>query len=105
MVSGPILTMMTVNGVALPVHSYVFDTDGGSLYVFHCRWEAGVNEDAYVTHEGAHFNLIRGIWAGRGKCGQKVLEIIISGCPDADQAKAAFERQLQTMIKVEKLKS
>ena len=75
------------------------------MYVFHCRWEAGVNEDAYVAHESACFNLIRGIWAGRGKYGQKVLELIVTGCPDAEQAKAALRRQLETLIKVEKLKS
>jgi hypothetical protein len=83
------------------VRSYVFDTGSAPTYVFHCRWEAGVNEDAYVTHESARFNLIRGIWAGRGKNGQKILEIIISGSADAEQAKAALVRQLQTLIKVE----
>jgi exosortase len=101
LVSGPELAMMKVNGVELPIRSYVFQTDGGALYVFHCRWEAGVNEDAYVTHESARFNLVRGVWAGRGKQGQKVLEIIVSGYADPEQAKAALVRQLQTMIKVE----
>jgi exosortase len=101
MVSGPELTMMNVRGVALPVRSYVFGTESGSMYVFHCRWEAGVNEDAYVAHESARFNLIRGIWAGRGNHGQKVLEIIVSGYADIEQAKAALGRQLQTLIKVE----
>ncbi len=101
-VSGPELTMMKINGVTLPVRSYVFETESGAMYVFHCRWEAGVNADAYVTHESARFNLIRGIWAGRGKYGQKILEIVVSGYPDAAQAKAALVRQLQTMIKIEK---
>jgi len=104
MVSGPELTMMNINGVPLPMRSYVFETEVGAMYVFHCRWEAGVDEDAYVTHESARFNLIRGIWAGRGKYGQKVLEVIVSGYADSEQAKAALVRQLQTMIKVEKQK-
>jgi exosortase/archaeosortase family protein len=103
MVSGPELTMMNINGVALPVRSYTFETEGNAMYVFHCRWEAGVKADAYVAHESARFNLVRGIWSGRGKFGQKILEIIISGCPDAGQAKAALARELQTMIKAEKL--
>jgi exosortase/archaeosortase family protein len=102
MVSGPELTMMNIHGVALPVRSYVFGTKSGALYVFHCRWEAGANEDAYVAQEGARFNLIRAIWAGRGKYGQKTLEIIVSGYADSAQAKAAFARQLQTLIQVEK---
>jgi hypothetical protein len=72
------------------------------MYVFHCRWEAGVNADAYVAHDSARFNFVRAIWAGRGNKGQKVLEIIVSGYADSERAKAALLRQLQTMIKVEK---
>jgi hypothetical protein len=102
MVSGPELTMMRINGVALPVRSYVFGTLSGAMYVFHCRWEAGVNEDAYVTHESARFNLIRGIWAGRGKHGQKILEVIVSGYADSEQAKAALVHYLEKMITIEK---
>jgi squalene cyclase len=60
-----------------------------------------MSQRAYVQDESSEFNLIRGIWAGRGKYGQKVLEIIVTGYPDADQAKAAVARQLQTLIKVE----
>lgn len=100
MVSGPDLHIMNVNGVGLPVRSYVFEKGGEQLYVFHCRWEAGVGPAAYITHESARFNLVRGIWAGRGKFGQKILEIIVSGCPDFAQAKAAFTRQLPAMIDV-----
>jgi hypothetical protein len=103
MLSGPELTIMHINGVALPIRSYEFGTgNGDTMYVFHCRWEAGVNEDAYVAHESDRFNLIRGIWAGRGKYGQKVLEFIISGVGDSDQAKAALVRQLEKLIRIEK---
>jgi exosortase len=102
LLSGPQLTIMNINGVELPVRSYVFDTEGRPMYVFHCRWEAGVNADAYVAHDSARFNFVRAIWAGRGNKGQKVLEIIVSGYADSERAKAALLRQLQTMIKVEK---
>jgi exosortase/archaeosortase family protein len=101
LVSGPELTMMNVHGVELPVRSYVFATVGGPINVFHCRWEAGVDESAYVQHESARFNLIRGIWAGRGNKGQKVLEVIITGMDDPAQAKAALVSQLEKLIKVE----
>jgi hypothetical protein len=100
MVSGPELTMMNVHGVELPVRSYVFETAGGPINVFHCRWEAGVDESAYVQHESARFNLVRGIWAGRGNKGQTVLEIIISGGEDSEQAKQALVRELEKMIKI-----
>ena len=101
LVSGPELTMMNIHGVELPVRSYVFETSSGLVQVFHCRWEAGVDESAYVQHESARFNLIRAIWAGRGNKGQTVLEVIISGMDDPAQAKQALIRQLEKMIKVE----
>jgi len=100
LLSGPKLTMMNVHGVELPIRSYVFETGEGVVQVFHCRWEAGVGSEAYVTHESARYNLIRTIWAGRGKKGQKVLEVIIMGMDDPEQAKQALERELQKMIVV-----
>jgi len=102
LVSGPELTMMNIKGLSLPMRSYVWGANGVPIYVFHCRWEAGLNENAYVTHESARFNLIRGIWAGRGNHGQKILEIFVSGCSDLDLAKAALARHLEKMIVVEK---
>jgi hypothetical protein len=101
LLSGPKLTMMNVHGVELPIRSYVFQTEEGIIQVFHCRWEAGVGSEAYVEHESARYNLIRAIWAGRGNKGQKVLEFIISGVDDPEQAKQALARQLEKLIKVE----
>jgi exosortase len=102
MVSGPELTLMNVHGVVLPVRSYVFRTAGGLYNVYHCRWEAGVDNSTYVERESARFNLIRGIWAGRGIHGQKVFEIILTGVDDPAKARAAVARQLEELIKVEK---
>ena len=100
-ISGPNLTMMNVHGVELPIRSYEFQTPEGVIQVFHCRWEAGEQSDAYVAHESARYNLVRAVWAGRGNKGQKVLEVIITGMADPEQAKAALERELEKMIKVE----
>jgi len=95
------LTLMTVGKVVLPMRHYVFETSGGPLQVYQCHWEAGLPADAYTADESARFNLIRGVWAGRGNHGQKVLEVILSGYESADQAKAALEQRLNQLIKVE----
>jgi hypothetical protein len=63
-----------------------------------------MGKDSYTQHEAARFNLLRGIWAGRGIHGQKVLEFIISGYADSEQAKGALGRQLEKLIKVENKK-
>jgi exosortase len=99
MLSGPILTGLDIHGVYLPMRSYVFQGPAGTLQVFQCHWEAGV-KSAYAA-ESSRFNLIRGIWAGRGNQGQKVLEIIITGYDDPGLAKQALARQLDRLIKIE----
>jgi exosortase len=101
LLSGPKLTVMNIHGVELPIRCYVFETEEGVVQVFHCRWEAGAGEDDYVAQESARYNLIRAIWAGRGDKGQKVLEFIISGMDNPEQAKQALARELEKLIKVE----
>jgi len=98
LLSGPKLTVMNVNSVELPMRSYVFGTESGPIYVFQCRWEAGVRRGAYVEQESSRFNLIRGIWAGRGNKGQKVLEIVIAAVNSPEQASTALGRQLEKLV-------
>ena len=93
---------MSVKNIELPMRHYVFGNSQDTIEVFQCRWEDGMSKRAYVLDETSEFNLVRGIWAGRGNHGQKVLEFIISGVGDSDQAKAALVRQLEKLIRIEK---
>jgi exosortase len=102
MTAGPTLMVLDVNNVELPMRHYVFDSSNGPLQVYQCLWEAGMGKDSYTADESSRFNLIRGIWAGRGNKGQKVLEIIITGYDDPALAKQALVRELGKIIKVEK---
>jgi len=98
--SGPELMVLDVHGVELPMRRYVFEAGNVPIHVFQCRWESGATRDTYVEQESARYNLVRGVWAGRGNQGQKVLEIIIYGIEDPEQAKEALLRQLEKLIKV-----
>lgn len=100
--AGPTLQIMDVNGVKLPMRCYTFGTPSGPLQVFQCHWENGLPIDDYTVDESGRFNLIRGVWAGRGNKGQKVLEVIIAGSPGPEQARQALIEQLGKLIKVEK---
>ncbi len=102
MVSGPELTVLDVNGVKLPMRHYVFDSSEGALQVYHCHWEAGEGRDTYTADESSRFNLIRGVWAGRGNQGQKVLEIIITGSNDPKAAGQELADELDKLVKVGK---
>jgi hypothetical protein len=101
MLSGPELTVLNVNKVDLPMRHYVFAGDNGPLQVYQCHWESGMGKDTYTADESARFNLIRGIWAGRGNHGQKVLEVILSGYDNPKEAQEALLRELVRLIKVE----
>lgn len=101
MVAGPTLYVMTVHGIDLPMRAYTFDTASGPLQVFQCHWEAGLGREDFTANESSRFNLIRGIWAGRGNQGQKVLEIVLTGYTNQDLARKALEQQLDSLIKVE----
>ena len=98
--SGPELLLLNVHNVLLPMRRYVFDTAGGSLNVYQCRWEAGAGKEAYVAQESARYNLVRAIWAGRGSHGQKVLEIVVSGFADPEEARQALLKELDKLIQV-----
>ncbi len=101
MTAGPELMVLEVNGVELPMRHYVFDSSTGPLQVYQCHWEAGMGLDTYTADESSRFNLIRAVWAGRGNQGQKVLEIIITGCDDSNLARQALGHQLVHLIKVD----
>ncbi len=101
MVAGPKLYVMNVHGIDLPMRAYTFDTAAGPLQVFQCHWEAGLGRESFTANESSRLNLIRGIWAGRGNQGQKVLEIVITGYTDPDLARQALMRELDNLIKVE----
>lgn len=101
MISGPELMVLDVKNVELPIRHYVFDSSSGLLQVYQCHWEAGMGANTYTADESARFNLIRGVWAGRGNQGQKVLEVIIQGCTDPELARKALVQQLNTLIHVD----
>lgn len=97
----PTLEIINVHGLELPMRHYTFESPEGMLQVFQCHWEAGLGKDTFTANESARFNLIRGVWAGRGNQGQKVLEVVIVGNNDPKQAEQALVSQLEKIVKLE----
>jgi exosortase/archaeosortase family protein len=101
MSAGPTLNIVKVHGVDLPLRHYTFETAAGPLQVFQCHWEAGIDNEHFTADESSRFNLIRGIWAGRGNQGQKVLQIIVSGYNNPEDAEKVLIPVLDRVIKAE----
>ncbi len=101
MIGRPDMSFMTVGPVVLPMRHYIFETSSGPLQVYQCHWEAGLPPEAYTVQESTRFNLIRGVWAGRGNHGQKVFEVILTGYENANKAEASLKHRLNQLIKIE----
>jgi len=101
MSAGPTLQVIQVHGVDLPMRHYTFETPSGPLQVFQCHWEAGMDSEHFTSDESSRFNLIRGVWAGRGNQGQKVLQLVVSGYQNPGDAEKVLIPVLDRIIQVE----
>jgi len=91
-----------VHGIRLPFRAYTFGTAEQTVHVYYCRWEDRAVESFYATEGAGRYARLRSVWAGRGNCGQRVLEVAVWGIADADAAEAAVRQELEKLIVVEK---
>lgn len=102
--ANPELECLPVQGLRLPFRTYTMEEAGRTSFVFYCLWEDRALEQVFQKMDLSDYgNRLSPVLEGRRNVGQRSLEVIVSGYADFDQAKAALVRQLQTMIKVEKL--
>ncbi len=105
--SGPDRTVLEVKTLHLPFRCYSFAQGAKTLYVFHCRWEPTFESNPALLQQQGLGTTLRGfrglsvLWSGKGKGGQKILEVIVEGCETAEQAQAALARQLEKLIKID----
>jgi hypothetical protein len=92
--------LLTVNGVALPMRSYVFETSGQTLHVFYCYWdgtppEAGMMDQENWTPAGR----LAAVKRGKRDVGTQMLEIVAWGYDDPAKAEEAVLEQLRQIIR------
>jgi exosortase len=92
--------LLTVNGVPLPMRSYVFENAGRMLHVFYCYWdgtppEAGMLDQENWTASGR----LEAVKRGKRDVGTQMLEIVAWGYDDAAKAEAAAVEQLRQIIR------
>lgn len=96
------LRMVAVNGVNLPIRSYRFQDRGAPLHVFYCYWDARSSYDtvaAAVSEDWSFRGRVRTALQGRREIGAQILEIVVWGYQDDDEASAALVRELGRVVR------
>jgi exosortase len=96
------LRMLTVNGLSLPIRSYRFEDRGAPLHVFYCYWDARSsyeNAVAAAAEDWSFRGRIRTALQGRREIGAQILEIIVWGYEDDNEASAALARELARVVR------
>jgi len=97
------LRMLTVNGVTLPVRSYRFQDRGSPLHVFYCYWDARSSYEsvaAAVAEDWSARGRVRAALQGRREIGAQILEIVVWGYQDDQEANEALARELGRVVRV-----
>ena len=93
---------MRIRGIELPMHSYVFQTRKGIIYVFYSLWEQGPPDDlaASTAQDLTVARRLDAVRAGRRNEGQQVIEVAVSNVPGPAEAEAAVARFLEKSIQL-----
>jgi exosortase len=92
--------LLTVNDVALPVRSYVFESNGRSLHVFYCYWDGTPAEPGMVDHENwTPLGRLDAVRKGKRDVGTQMLEIVGWGYDDDAKAEQAALEQLTKIVR------
>jgi exosortase len=92
--------LLTVNGVPLPIRSYVFENAGRRLHVFYCYWDGTPPDPAMLNQENwTASGRLEAVKRGKRDVGTQMLEIVAWGYDDAAKAEAAAVEQLRQIVK------
>ena len=101
LLAGPEFASLPVGKVTLPFQRYVFGLRGARADVFYCRWPDRGELGGSLVGQSAWRDRLRNVWEGNGNVGQRVLEIVLVGYPDAASAKAALQEAIPSLIKLD----
>jgi exosortase len=97
------LRMINVNGVNLPIRSYRFQDAGSPLHVFYCYWDARSsyqNAATAISEDWSFRGRLRAALQGRREIGAQILEIVVWGYDDDQEATDALARELSRVVRV-----
>jgi exosortase len=92
--------LLTVNGVPLPMRSYVFENAGQKLHVFYCYWDGTPPETGLLDQENwTASGRLDAVKRGKRDVGTQMLEIVAWGYDDPAKAEAAALEQLRQIVR------
>jgi hypothetical protein len=92
--------LLTVNGIPLPIRSYVFENGGRLLHVFYCYWDGTPPDPSMANYENwTAAGRLESVKRGKRDVGTQMLEIVAWGYEDEAKAEQAALEQLQQIIR------
>jgi hypothetical protein len=93
---------IAVNGVKLPIRSYLFDDGSTPLHVYYCYWDARSSYENVAAAEEEDWTprgRLRSALRGRREVGAQILEVIVWGYHEDSEANEALRRQLTQLVR------
>ena len=97
--SGPVNKLFEVNGVRLPIRTYVFENGSTLLHVYYCYWDGSPPESAPQDQENwSASGRMEAVKRGKRDVGTQMLEIVAQGYENEEQAERAVREQLAKIV-------
>jgi hypothetical protein len=96
------IRLLTVNGANLPIRSYRFDDRGTPLHVFYCYADGRSSYENAKAAEQEDWTMrgrLRAAWQGRRDVGAQMLEVVVWGYDNDQDADEALRRELAQVIR------
>jgi exosortase len=98
-IGGAQYKLFTINGVPLPIRSYVFENAGEPLRVYYCYWDGTIPKTAPTNQENwTAVGRLQAVREGKRDVGTQMLEIIAWGYDQDKIAEQAVREQLEKII-------
>ncbi|MDQ6626814.1 MAG: exosortase/archaeosortase family protein [Verrucomicrobiota bacterium] len=91
--------VISVNGVGLPIRSYVFEKGSAVLHVYYCYWDGSAPEVKAQDQENwTASGRLDAVWRGKRDVGTQMLELVVVGYDTEEQAERAVREQLAQIV-------
>ena len=92
--------VLVINGVTLPVRSYVFDKGSDSLHVYYCYWDGLLPQQGPVDQEDwTASGRLDAVRRGKRDVGTQMLELAVWGYEDDEAAESSVRKELEKIVR------